>query len=74
MILNTFGDNAFKKQDCDVVNITLQSIQDGDVSVKTLVFPTICFPISVCIDVDHYTHLNGLEPADCLILTESTHD
>ena len=71
---NTFGDSIFKKKDCEVVNVTLQSSRDGDISVTTLVFPTICSPMSVRVDIDRYTHLQGLELADCLIASESNHD
>ena len=72
--LNTFGDSIFKKKDCEVVNVTLQSSRDGDISVTTLIFPTICSPMLVRVDIDHYTHLQGLALADCLIASESNND
>ena len=74
MNLNTFGDSNFKKKDCEVVNVTLQSSRDGDISVMALVFPTICSPMSVHVDIDRYTYLQGLELADCLISSEQNHD
>ena len=30
--------------------------------------------MSVCVDINHYTHLHWLELADCLISSESNHD
>jgi len=72
--LNTFRDSVFKKKDYEVVNVTLQSARDGDLSVTTLVFSTICSTMSVCVHVNQCTHLQGLELADCLISIKSNHD
>ena len=58
--LNTFGDDKFRKQRCDQ---QLQG-QTKDIEIMVLCFPKICSPLSMALDFEHYSHLDGLVPAD----------
>ena len=49
--LNTFGDKQFSKQQCDIVQVSLQG-KNGCHSISALCFPKICSPLSTAIDVD----------------------
>ena len=64
--LNTFGEETFKKRKCDVVHLTLQGA-DADVDITALAFPTICSPLNVQVEIDHYSHLQGIDLADNFI-------
>ena len=62
--LNTFGDNKFKRKDCDVYKLTLESRTDRDsVEISAINFPTICSPVRTRVNTN-YAHLRGLELAD----------
>ena len=62
--LNTFGDNKFKRRDCDVFKLTLKSTTNCDsIQIAAINFPTICSPVRSRVNVS-YTHLRGLELAD----------
>ena len=65
--LNTFGEESYKKQQCDVVNLHLQGAH-GEIEVSALCFQKICSPVSAKINVDNYIHLQGLELADSSIV------
>lgn len=65
--LNTFGEESYKKQQCDVVNLHLQGAH-GEIEVSALCFQKICSPVSAKINVDKYIHLQGLELADSSIV------
>ena len=61
--LNTFGDERYTKQRCDVVNLRLQGSQ-GEIEISALCFREICSAVSAKINVNNYAHLQGLELAD----------
>ena len=68
--LNTFGDQRYTKQRCDVVNLRLQGSQ-GEIEISALCFPKICSAVSAKINVNNYAHLQGLELADTSIVEGS---
>ena len=57
--LNTFGDERYTKQQCDVVQLRLQGPQ-GEIEISALCFPKICSAVSAKVNVDSYVHLEGL--------------
>ncbi|PFX29435.1 Exonuclease [Stylophora pistillata] len=62
--LNTFGENAYRKQKCQVVTLPLRSNKDEYVEISVLNFPVICSPLPKRIDVSKYPHLIDLDLAD----------
>jgi len=68
--LNTFGDERYTKQRCDVVNLRLQGSQ-GEIEISALCFPKICSAVSSKINVNNYAHLQGLKLADASIVEGS---
>lgn len=42
--LNTFGDNNYRMQRCDVVKLSLETRVNGKFQLTALNFPVICFP------------------------------
>ena len=71
--LNTFGDDKFRKQRCDQVQLQLQG-QTKDIEIMAFCFPKICSPLSMTLDFEHYPHLDGLVPADQSLLDDSVTD
>ena len=65
MHLNTFGEEQFKKQSCEMVEIGIQGL-DGvfTIEVKALAFPVICSPVATRVDIAEFPQLDGLEFAD----------
>ena len=61
--LNTFGDERFTKQRCDLVKLTLQG-KNEDIEISALCFPKICSPLPTTLDLTRYPHLQGLQLAD----------
>ena len=61
--LNTFGDNRFKKLNCDVVELELQSQSGESVKISATCYPVICSPLPTKMNVD-YPHLKGLNLAE----------
>ena len=59
-------EETFKKRKCDVVHLTLQGV-DEDVDNTALAFPTICSPLNVQVEIDHYSYLQGIYLADHFI-------
>ena len=68
--LNTFGQDKFTKQKCDVVSLNLKG---KDIEISALCFEKICSPIPTKIELDKYPHLMGLDLADSS-LAENSHD
>lgn len=68
--LNTFRDDRFTKQRCDLVKLSLRGKED-DVEISALCFPKICSPLSTSLDVSHYPHLQGLDFADASVVDGS---
>ena len=71
--LNTFGDDKFRKQRCDQVQLQLQG-QTKDIEIMAFCFPKISSPMSMTLDFEHYPHLDGLVPADQSLLDNSVTD
>ena len=62
--LNTFGDNKFTRQSCEVYKLVIENKNGGKgVELTTVNFPIICSPLRSRVNID-YTHLDGLELAD----------
>ena len=71
--LNTFGDERYTKQQCDVVNFRLQGSQ-GEIKISALCFPKICSAVSARVNIDNHVHLQGLELADMSIAETGQQD
>ena len=71
--LNTFGDERYTKQQCDVVNLRLQGSQ-GEIKISALCFPKICSAVSAKVNIDNHVHLQGLELADMSIAETGQQD
>ncbi|XP_078364115.1 uncharacterized protein LOC144648427 [Oculina patagonica] len=71
--LNTFGDERYTKQQCDVVSLRLQGSQ-GEIEISALCFPKICSAVSAKVNIDNHTHLQGLELADISIAETGQQD
>ena len=61
--LSTFGDNKFRKQTCNNVQLVLENSSVEKMDLTALSVPVICSPLPPAVDVD-YPHLEGLELAD----------
>ena len=68
--LNTFGDERFTKQRCDLVKLSLQG-KDEEMEISALCFPKICSPLATNLDVSRYPHLQDLDLADVNIVEGS---
>ena len=62
--LNTFGEQKFQKQRCELLKLKLRASDGDDVMIKALKFPVICPPISTTINLEHHPHLIGTPLAD----------
>ena len=62
--LNTFGEQNFRKQDCDMVKIHLTKPGCEEIEICALGFPVICSSLPSKVDVTQYPHLDNLEFAD----------
>ena len=69
--LNTFGDDQFRKRQCDRVRLQLQR-KTNDIEISALCFPKICSPLTTTLDIGRYPHLEGLVLADKGLLDDST--
>lgn len=72
--LNTFGENAYHKQKCQVVTLPLLSNKDEYVEISALNFPVICLPLPKRIDVTKYPHLTDLDLADRSVIDQDSID
>ena len=63
--LNTFGEQSFQKQKCDVTTLLLEDRTNETVKISVLSFPVICSSLPSQVDVTTYPHLHGLQLADC---------
>ena len=68
--LNTFRDDRFTKQQCDLVKLSFRGKEDN-VEISALCFPKICSPLSASLDVSRYPHLQGLDFADASVVDGS---
>ena len=62
--LNTFGNSKFRKQNCDLVELNLEDKDHAKVTIKAPSFPVICSSLRSRINVQEFSHLDGLELAD----------
>ena len=63
--LNTFGDDHFKSQECEVVRVKItKPSMNETIVIDVLSFPTIYTPLPPMIKVDPYPCLRELELAD----------
>lgn len=63
--LNTFGEQKYRKQRCEVVKIRV--VKPGlnkEVEISALTFPVICSSLRSKVDVGKFPHLETLELAD----------
>ena len=65
--LNTFGDDNYTTQRCDMVQLSLKG-KTRDRKITALCFPKICSPLTTTLDLSRYPHLQGLELSDLNIL------
>jgi hypothetical protein len=63
--LNTFGEEKFKKQSSEMVELGIQGL-DGvfTIEVRALEFLVICSPVATRVDIAEVPQLDGLEFAD----------
>ena len=64
--LNTFGNNKFRKHNCDLVELYLQDKNGGKIKIRALSFPVICSSLPSRVNVEEIPQLDGLELADDL--------
>jgi hypothetical protein len=69
--LNTFVQDKFTKQECDVVSLNLKGSEGEDIKVSALCFEKICSPLPTKIDLSRYS--KGLHLADSS-LKDSSHN
>ena len=62
--LNTFGDQRYRKQSCEVVKLRLHKSGHEEIEITALSFPVICSSVSSKIDIRKFPHLECLELAD----------
>ena len=63
--LNTFGENRYKTQKCDRVNLQLQKPGISEtVDISALKFPVICSALPSKVTIHDYSHLHDLEFAE----------
>ena len=72
--LNTFGENAYRKQKCQDVTLPLRSSKDEYVEISALNFPVICSPLPKRIDATKYPHLADLDLADSSAIDQDSID
>ena len=65
LTLNTFGENRYKKQRCDRVELYLQKPGNSEtVKISALKYPEICSALPSRVNVHDYPHLQDLEFAE----------
>jgi len=62
--VNTFGNEEFSKQKCDLIKVRLQAKQDKDIEITALSFQAICSPLQIPVQPQQYPHLQDLDLAD----------
>ena len=72
--LNSFGENAYRKQKCQVVILPLRSSKDEYMEISVLNFPDICLPLPKRKDVTKYPHLVDLDLADSPAIEQDSID
>ena len=64
--LNTFGEEQYKRRQCDLVKVTMQGQDGTDIEIYALSSPMICSPPSTAIDIGGYPHLQELQLSEFL--------
>ena len=59
--LNTFGEEQYKRKQCDLVKVNIQGQDGTDIEIYALSSPMICSPPSTAIDISGYSHLQELQ-------------
>ena len=77
--LNTFGDDKFKKQKCDIVKLKLKDRYNGyhsEIEINAFCFPTICspLPVSNLKLADEYQTECSERPIDLLIGSDNYYE
>ena len=62
--LNTFGEQTYRKQHCDMVKINLTKPGCEEIEICVPGFPVICSSLLSKVDVTQSPHLDNLEFAD----------
>ena len=62
--LNTFGGEQHSKQQCELVKVNLQG-REEELEIYALSFPMLCAPPGSVVNLDHFSHLQELDLADC---------
>ena len=65
--VNTFGSAGCKREQCDVLSVTLLSVSGENIEIQVLSFPTICSALKTPIAVNQYPHLQDLDLADVVV-------
>ena len=61
--LNTFDDNNYRNQKCDVVKLCLESRDNELFELTALKFPAVC-SLPSKININNFPHLDGLKFTD----------
>lgn len=61
---DTFGEQTYRKQHCDMVKINLTKPGCEEIEICAPGFPVICSSLPSKVDVTQYPHLDNLEFAD----------
>ena len=61
--LNTFGAKIYRKQKCEVVELSLYKFGNKTVNITALTFPTICSTLLTKVDLNKYESLKSLQLA-----------
>lgn len=67
LLIKAFGDESPRLRSCELVQLSITSIDGMELYVNAYCVPTICSPLSdqaVRVAVQNYPHLQGLELAD----------
>ena len=64
LALNTFGNTKCKRENCDLIAVTLQGRMGENIEIQVLSFPAICSALQTAVVVDQYPHLRDLELVD----------
>jgi len=62
--MNTFGSTRCKREECDVLSVTLQGISGEDIRVQVLSYPIICSALRTPVAINQYSYLYDLDLAD----------
>jgi len=62
--VNTFGNEEFSKQKCEVIKVRLLAKQGKDVEITALSFQAICSPLQIPVHPQQYPHLQELHLTD----------